>query len=208
MGIYVVIREFKSMLESHWLRETHQSHWRQEADAGSLVGYKSTAGVGDTIVVRTRSLEDLHRLLKTDPYSVTGVVTRTKIMEVEDVRATAAGTRNDPITGCSADSAEFLTAHETRIAQLVVDGMTNCQIADLLRVSRRAIEQHLTRIYRKLSITRRAQLAEALYQRHRLDEPTLRPGAPSRARSARVAMAAGMGELDPRQPVRLAARRL
>lgn len=174
MSIYVVIREFRSALGSHRLHETHKSHWRQEADLGSLVGYKPTTGVGDTIIVRTQSLEDLHQLLQADPYSVTGLITRTQIMEVEEVPATAAGKPREPAGG--AGRAQFLTAHERRIALLVVNGMTNSQIADQMRVSRRAIEQHITRIYRKLSITRRAQLAAALDRHYRPDESPLRTG--------------------------------
>lgn len=176
MAIYMVIREFRSALESHRLHETHKSHWRQEADIGSLVGYKPTAGVGDTIIVRTQSLEDLHQLLQADPYSVTGVVTGTKIMEVEEVAAAAGGQHRDPTEGGCADQAKFLTAHERRIALLVVNGMTNSQIADVLQVSRRAVEQHITRIYRKLSINRRAQLAAALDRHRGADDPTLRSG--------------------------------
>jgi DNA-binding NarL/FixJ family response regulator len=172
MGIYVIIREFQGGPGSLLLRESQRSHWKQEAVAGSLVGYKSTAGVGDTIIVRLDSLEVLRRLLKTDPYSLQGLVRRTRITELEDVAADT--TPDDPAEDHTGVSAAFLTAHESRIAQLVVDGMTNCQIADLLRVSQRAIEQHITRIYRKLSIGRRAQLADALHDD--LTAPaTLRP---------------------------------
>ena len=45
---------------------------------------------------------------------------------------------------------------------MVLSGMTNQRIAERLNVSCRAVEQHLTRMYRKLSISRRAQLAAAL----------------------------------------------
>jgi DNA-binding CsgD family transcriptional regulator/uncharacterized protein YciI len=190
MSIYVVIREFRSALGSHRLHETHKSHWRQEADTGSLVGYKPTTGVGDTIIVRTQSLQDLHQLLQADPYSVTGLVTRTQIMEVEEVTAAGAGKRRDPAEG-GAGRAQFLTAHERRIALLVVNGMTNSQIADQMRVSRRAIEQHITRIYRKLSITRRAQLAAALDRHYRPEESPLRSG---------TAVRFGADELYRRQP--------
>lgn len=59
---------------------------------------------------------------------------------------------------------EDLTAHERRIATLMLDGMTNRQIAERFTVSTRAIELHITRIYRKLGIRRRAQLATVLNQ--------------------------------------------
>lgn len=60
---------------------------------------------------------------------------------------------------------ETLTPHEERIARMVIDGMTNRKIAERLSVSTRAVELHLTRIYRKLAIRRRAQLATALARR-------------------------------------------
>ncbi|MEW1720139.1 helix-turn-helix transcriptional regulator [Streptomyces sp. NPDC093109] len=58
-----------------------------------------------------------------------------------------------------------LSAHESRLTRMMLDGMTNHQMADSLGVSSRAVEQHITRIYRKLTISRRAQLAVALHGR-------------------------------------------
>ena len=55
-----------------------------------------------------------------------------------------------------------LTAHEQRIASLIVTGRTNREIAAQFRVTVRAVELHITSIYRKLGINRRAQLAGAL----------------------------------------------
>ncbi|WP_086822176.1 BREX system ATP-binding domain-containing protein [Allokutzneria sp. NRRL B-24872] len=55
-----------------------------------------------------------------------------------------------------------LTPHERRIADLAVRGMTNREIAEAFLVTRRAVEQHLTHVYRKLGINRRSQLGIAL----------------------------------------------
>ncbi|PWK80802.1 regulatory LuxR family protein [Lentzea atacamensis] len=55
-----------------------------------------------------------------------------------------------------------LTPHELRIARMVIDGMTNKEVARTFEVTTRAIELHLTRIYRKLGIRGRSQLALAL----------------------------------------------
>jgi DNA-binding NarL/FixJ family response regulator len=56
-------------------------------------------------------------------------------------------------------SATGLTPTEQRVAALVADGLTNKQIAERLVVSVAAVEAHLTRIYAKLGVRRRTELA-------------------------------------------------
>ncbi|HEX7303135.1 LuxR C-terminal-related transcriptional regulator [Lentzea sp.] len=53
---------------------------------------------------------------------------------------------------------DALTPHESRIVRRVLEGATNREIADRFGVTRRAVELHLTRVYRKVGITRRVQL--------------------------------------------------
>lgn len=54
---------------------------------------------------------------------------------------------------------ECLTKTERRVAELVAAGHTNPQVASELLVSRRTVESHLYRIFFKLDVTNRTQLA-------------------------------------------------
>jgi DNA-binding CsgD family transcriptional regulator len=55
-----------------------------------------------------------------------------------------------------------LTPTERRIAELAASGLANPEIAARVFVSRKTVEANLGRVYRKLGITSRAQLARAL----------------------------------------------
>jgi DNA-binding CsgD family transcriptional regulator len=55
-------------------------------------------------------------------------------------------------------SEETLTPTEQRIADLVVQGRTNAEIAAALMISTKTVEANLTRIYRKLGVRRRMDL--------------------------------------------------
>jgi ATP/maltotriose-dependent transcriptional regulator MalT len=55
-----------------------------------------------------------------------------------------------------------LTASERRVARMAADGLTNRQIASELVVTVKAVEWHLSHVYRKLGISSRTMLAETL----------------------------------------------
>ena len=65
--------------------------------------------------------------------------------------------RRERLTG-----AESLTPSERRIADLAAAGASNAEIAQALFVTVKTVEMHLTHAYRKLDITKRAELPKAL----------------------------------------------
>ena len=66
----------------------------------------------------------------------------------------ARGSRKRPSGGW-----EALTPTESKVAQLVAEGLTNPQIAEKMFVSRATVKTHLSHIYRKLEVGGRAELA-------------------------------------------------
>ena len=72
----------------------------------------------------------------------------------------AAGERTRPVDGTPAVAA--LSPQELQIARLAAEGRSNREIAEQLFLSPRTIGSHLYRIFPKLDITSRAQLAARL----------------------------------------------
>jgi DNA-binding CsgD family transcriptional regulator len=61
--------------------------------------------------------------------------------------------------GGRASAADELTPAERRVAELVAEGRTNRETASLLVVSEHTVDSHLRRVYRKLGVRSRAELA-------------------------------------------------
>jgi DNA-binding CsgD family transcriptional regulator len=73
-----------------------------------------------------------------------------------------------------------LTAGERRVTELVLQGLTNHEVAIKLCISKRTVDTHLAHIYRKLGIRGRSQLREAVHGMASHGEPS--PGQRALAR--------------------------
>lgn len=75
----------------------------------------------------------------------------------EELRASGARPRNEWRTGV-----EALTPSELRVARLAAEGRTNREIAQALYVTLKTVEGHLARVFDKLEIAGRGELAQGL----------------------------------------------
>jgi DNA-binding CsgD family transcriptional regulator len=65
----------------------------------------------------------------------------------------------DELARLSSGKADVLSATEDRIARLAASGLTNREIASAAFVTEKTIEANLSRVYRKLNIRSRTELA-------------------------------------------------
>ncbi|MFK0194406.1 LuxR C-terminal-related transcriptional regulator [Kitasatospora sp. NPDC090308] len=155
------------------LRE-HRAYWDGLAGEGVLIaGGPWQDGSGELLLCRAPDRAAVLRLLEQDPYLRFRTVTRYTVrawqpagdLSAPPAPAAPSTPAAPPVArraGRPAAAAGALTPHEERVAAMAVAGMTNRAIAAALSVSTRAVELQMTRIYRKLAIRRRAQLALAL----------------------------------------------
>lgn len=92
-------------------------------------------------------------LPRLEALGATGIVARTRATLPVRVARRLGRDRVRPMAGPAA-----LTPAERRVVELVVTGATNGEVAEELVVSRRTVESHLSRIFRKLEVDSRARL--------------------------------------------------
>ena len=107
---------------------------------------------------RSRSFDDSRRHLHTaltmfEAFPATGWAERTR----DELRASGERLRDAKPSG-----AHVLTPQELRVAELASGGLSNREVAERLFLSPRTIGAHLYTVFRKLGISRRDQLEQAL----------------------------------------------
>lgn len=116
--------------------------FRLLGDLGAALRERDSAALLEIAAIRDRSLPDLAELCR---------ALASRLVEGSEPRA---GRRSD-------DNLK-LTVRERQISSLIIAGSTNSEIAAELGVRVRTVEGHTYRLYQKLGITRREQVAEAL----------------------------------------------
>ena len=71
--------------------------------------------------------------------------------------------------------ADLLTAQEWRVARAVADGASNPEVAEALFLTRKTVEFHLSRVYRKLGIGSREELCATVQGKDHQPGPGLKP---------------------------------
>ncbi|MFJ1967223.1 AAA family ATPase [Streptomyces sp. NPDC087903] len=115
--------------------------------AHALAGLADAQRVAGNAAAAELTLAESHRLARA-----------CGVREIERVLS-AGRTPVGPEAEESAEPAAELSEAEHRVAALAAAGFSNRRIASRLFVTVSTVEQHLTRIYRKLGVTRRAELA-------------------------------------------------
>jgi DNA-binding CsgD family transcriptional regulator len=87
----------------------------------------------------------------------------------------AAGVRAGARDNTSASALNSLSPQELQIARAVGRGLNNVEAAAALFVSRKTVEAHLTRVYRKLGVRSRTELTRLLVTHEQAASPTGEP---------------------------------
>jgi DNA-binding CsgD family transcriptional regulator/tetratricopeptide (TPR) repeat protein len=135
----------REAIDASDLGEAALERTRAQADLGAMIRRRNR---------RTEARELLREAL--DAAQRAGAGPLAEYAETE-LRATGARPRRILLSGL-----DSLTASERRVAELAGSGLTNREIAQLLFVTARTVEGHLTSVFRKLQLGSREDLPAAL----------------------------------------------
>ncbi len=157
------------LTESHispWARTTlHRTAGTVTGDAGALSQAVGEAELGGLVFERARALLGLGEL---DPGGASGLVEAYQTfarLGAHGLRRRAGRRLHDlgaKVPRVRSRAGGLLTESEEKVARLVQQGMRNREIAAALHYSPRSIEVYLSRIYAKLRVASRLELARAL----------------------------------------------
>jgi DNA-binding CsgD family transcriptional regulator len=85
-----------------------------------------------------------------------------RLAALADKHRAATAPRRPAGPAAAGQDGHLLTVGERRVTDLVLRGMSNLEVATVLSISKRTVDTHLARIYRKLGIHTRAELAVIL----------------------------------------------
>ncbi|MFI9008187.1 AAA family ATPase [Actinosynnema sp. NPDC053489] len=123
---------------------------------------------GDRVEL-ARALSDLSEAL--DALGEHGEARELARVAVAETKASYSGALPIPVdwedggNDAAGDDRPVLSDSELRVAELAAKGHTNREISGLLYITVSTVEQHLTRVYRKLGVRSRADLPSRLAQR-------------------------------------------
>jgi DNA-binding CsgD family transcriptional regulator len=121
-----------------------------------LVGGRALAAAGD----RDGALVQFHRVAEESAPGGARRLTDAADRELRRLgaRVSAAARR----TSALASGSEELTEREQAIADLVVEGLSNKQVAARLFISEKTVENHLSKVYAKVGVRSRVELTRSL----------------------------------------------
>ncbi|MFF2623922.1 helix-turn-helix transcriptional regulator [Oerskovia jenensis] len=127
-----------------------------ERDAGALLRSVDDLNGRDLVVYATRAHTAAIRLLREDGQSARATA------ESARLRATAAQRGDELGLLVATFDTSPLTPREAEVARLVAQGLSNREVAERLVVSERTVDNHVYRIFRKLGVGARDDVARFL----------------------------------------------
>ncbi|MFE2477645.1 LuxR C-terminal-related transcriptional regulator [Streptomyces sp. NPDC059389] len=128
--------------------------------AAAACGHAADEGWARVALARARTR--LGQPEQADRHLTAAAYTATACSAARLGREVAAATAEAAVSAAPAEEAYMLSQREYEISQLVSQGCTNRQIARTLGVSHKTVETHLGRIFAKLEVSSRAEIANMI----------------------------------------------